>query len=114
MRKENATQLERLRDEVKDLSGIDRALVDPLLVEVAAMTDFTVELREMVKEQGIMTEVQRGGANNVHFEMVENPAFTTYSKSLARLAEVAKKVSWFTKQADQSEDEDELVAFARR
>jgi hypothetical protein len=45
---------------------------------------------------------------------VENPAFTTYQKAIARLGDLAKKVSGFAKNSEDDDGEDELTAFIRR
>jgi len=106
--------VERLRKEVAELKGVDRALVDPLLEEVAALAVMVANLRKMVQRDGVMIEVEKGGANNRHIELVENPALTAYSKHAGRLSDLAKKVSGFAKGLDDEQDEDELVAFNRR
>lgn len=96
---------DRLRTEVAGLKGVDRELVDTLIEEVSALADMVEELRKQVQEDGVMIEMERGGANNRHVELVENPAFTAYSKAVGRLSDIAKKVSGFAKGAT-GDDED--------
>lgn len=103
--------LKKARSDVDGLSGIDRTLVDPLLVEADALRAFVEELRLMVKENGPMIEKEVGGANNRHVELVENPALTAYSKNVGRLSDLMKKVSSFSKSATAPEEVDELSEF---
>lgn len=103
--------LKKARADVEGLSGIDRTLVDPLLVEADALRSFVEELRLMVKENGPMIEKEVGGANNRHIELVENPALTAYSKNVGRLGDIMKKVSSFSKSAPATETVDEFEAF---
>jgi hypothetical protein len=103
--------LKKAREDVSSLSGIDRTLVDPLLVEADALRAFVEDLREMVKADGPMIEKEVGGANNRHVELVENPALTAYSKNVGRLGDLMKKVSSFSKSATAPEPVDEFAEF---
>lgn len=103
--------LKKARADVEGLSGIDRTLVDPLLVEADALRSFVEELRLMVKENGPMIEKEVGGANNRHIELVENPALTAYSKNVGRLGDIMKKVSTFSKNAPVNDEDDGFDAF---
>ena len=90
---------DRLRAEVSGLSGVDKEMADTLIEEVAALAQMVEDLRKQVQEDGVMIEMERGGANNRHVELVENPALTAYSKHVGRLSDIAKKVSGFAKGA---------------
>ncbi len=103
--------LKQAREDVSNLSGMDRTLVDPLLIEADALRSFVEELRVMVKEDGPMIEKEVGGANNRHIELVENPALTAYSKSVGRLGDLMKKISSFAKGATSNEEADDFDAF---
>ena len=104
--------LKNARKEVESLTGIDRTLVDPLLLEADAMRGFVEELRTMVKDDGVMIEKEVGGANNRHIELVENPALTAYSKNVGRLGDLMKKVSSLCNNAGAPEpDEKEVDPF---
>ena len=103
--------LKQAREDVSNLSGMDRTLVDPLLIEADALRSFVEELRVMVKEDGPMIEKEVGGANNRHIELVENPALTAYSKNVGRLGDLMKKVSSFAKNASAPDEVDEFEAF---
>lgn len=107
-------RIERLRDESKSLTGFDKALMDDLLVEYDALAQMVEGLRKDVQRHGVMvTKVV--GAHNPREDTVENPEFTTYQKGIARLGDLAKKISDFAKRSDSDGDgEDELSAFLRR
>lgn len=107
------TFLEGLNEEAKSLSGMDRKLIEPLLEELDAMRGMVEELRKAVLKEGALIEVEKGGANNRHKELVENPALTAYSKLVGRYSDLSKKVSGFAKGSD-TEEEDSLDAFIRR
>lgn len=109
--KEEMTFLEQARADVEGLIGIDRTLVDPLLVEADALRGFVEELRLMVDRDGPMIEKEVGTVNNRHMELVENPALTTYSKNVGRLGDLMKKVSSFAKNATLPEESDEFDEF---
>lgn len=91
--------LKKARADINDLSGVDRTLVDPLLIEADALREFVEKLRLMVIEDGPMIPMEKGAADNRHIEMVENPALTAYSKNVGRLGDIMKKVSSFAKSA---------------
>lgn len=103
--------LKQARVDIGDLTGIDRTLVDPILVEADAMRAFVEELRLMVEADGPMIEKEVGSVNNRHIELVENPALTAYSKNVGRLGDLLKKVSSLCKTANQPEEEEELDQF---
>ena len=104
--------LKKAREDVSNLSGMDRTLVDPLLIEADALRGFCEELRKMVQDDGPMIQKEVGGANNRHVELVENPALTAYSKNVGRLGDLMKKVSSFAKNATApEEDTDGFEAF---
>ncbi len=107
-------RIERLRRESKNLTGFDKALMDDLLQEYDALAEMVENLRNDVQRHGVMvTKVV--GAHNPRKDTVENPEFTTYQKGIARLGDLAKKISDFAKRSDDDgSGEDELSAFIRR
>ncbi len=113
--KQASARLRRLHDEAERLRGIDAVMMDDLLAEYDALATMTEGLRKDVQKDGVMIKAERGAANNRHLETVENPAFTTYSKSIQRLGDLAKKLSGFAKGGDDGEEEeDELMVFNAR
>ena len=107
-------RLEKLREEAKKLTGIDRALMDDLLIEYDALASMAEELRLSVQEDGVMVTKEIGSVNNRHYDTVENPAFTSYQKAIGRLGDIAKKISDFAKRSDEDVEEDELASFLSR
>lgn len=104
-RKKESARLAKLRAQVDSLGGLDRTLIDDLLVEYDALADMTMELRRQVDNTGgVMITKEVGTVNNRHLDTVENPVFTTYSKTVNTLGTLAKKVSDF---AGKSEGEDD-------
>lgn len=112
---EESARLKKLREQTKDLSGLDRTLLDDLLVEYDSLASMTEDLRLRVEKEGVMVVKEVGTANNRHYDTVENPVFTTYSKTIGTLGGLAKKVSGFAQSSDgESGNTDELAAFVRR
>lgn len=113
-RQEISARLERLQGEASKLTGFDKALMDDLVTEYDALASMVEGLRKDVQEHGVMvTKVV--GAHNPREDTVENPEFTSYQKGIARLGDLAKKISDFYKRSDdEGGSEDELEAFLRR
>lgn len=103
-----------MTEQSKHLSGLDKVLFDGLLEEYDALASMTKHLRHCVEEHGVMVEKEVGSVNNRHFEVVENPEFTTYQKAIGRMGDLAKKLSDFAKRSDGDKGEDELGSFIRR
>ena len=103
--------LDKLREDVEGLSGIDRTLIEPLLVEANALKHIVEVLREEVEELGPMVEKEVGTVNNRHMERKENPALAAYSKQVGRLGDLMKKISSFAKNAIAPVEEDEFNVF---
>lgn len=111
-KKQESPFLKQARADVEGLTGVDRTLVDPLLVEADALRMFVETLRVMVEEDGPMIEKEVGSVNNRHIELVENPALTAYSKNVGRLGDLMKKISSFAKnEVEPTEDDDGFDAF---
>ena len=101
-----------LAGELEGLDGIDMAFATDLLGEYARTFEMAQQLGDTIQREGVMVEVEKGGANNRHTERVENPAFGTYCKALARLSDLATKTSRFVHQGGgDGEEEDPLLAF---
>lgn len=115
-KKRESARLAKLRAQVDSLGGLDRTLIDDLLVEYDALADMTMELRRQVDNTGgVMITKEVGTVNNRHLDTVENPVFTTYSKTVNTLGTLAKKVSDFAgKSEGDGGDTDELASFVRR
>lgn len=109
-------RLTRLTKQTESLTGLDKELMDDLLAEYDALASMVEGLRRDVQEHGVMVDKEVGSVNNRHFETVENPEFTTYQKGIARLGDLAKKISDFNKRSDDDieKGEDEVAAFIRR
>lgn len=112
--KKESAFLTRMRQESKNLSGLDKILFDGLLDEYDALASMTEGLRHDIEEHGVMIKKEVGSVNNRHMEVVENPEFTTYQKAIGRMGDLAKKLSDFAKRSDNEKEEDELDAFIRR
>lgn len=103
---------EEMADELEGLDGIDLAFANDLLAEYARTFSIVQELGATIQREGVMVEVEKGGKDNRHVERVENPAFATYCKGLARLSDLATKTSRFVHQGGgDGEEEDPLLAF---
>lgn len=109
-------RLTRLTKQTESLTGLDKELMDDLLAEYDALASMVEGLRHDVQDHGVMIDKEVGSVNNRHIETVENPEFTTYQKGIARLGDLAKKISDFNKRSDDDieKEEDEVAAFIRR
>lgn len=107
--------IESLREESTHLTGFDKTLMDGLIDEYAALATMSEGLRKQILREGVMVQKEVGSVNNRHMETVENPAFTTYQKALARQGDLAKKLSDFNKRSDDkpAEDPNDLMAWNR-
>lgn len=109
-------RIQRLKEKSKSLTGFDKALLDDLLAEYDALATMVEGLRRDVQKHGVMvTKVV--GAHNPREDTVENPEFTTYQKGIARLGDLAKKISDFAKRSDDDGSDNGdggLAAFIRR
>lgn len=110
-----AAKKRNLAKQIDKLDGIDLMFANDLLEEYARTYEMVIALGDDISSEGVMVEVEKGGANNRHTEKVENPAFGTYYKATQRLTDLAKKISLFVKQGkDEEEEEDDIVTFNRR
>lgn len=107
---------EELIKQTEALSGVDKVLVDNLIEKLCAVNDLTDELLQIVRDTGgPMIEKEVGSVNNRHLETVENPAMTSFSKSVKVLADISMKVGRVAK-GSTAEGEDgsgDLVAWNR-
>jgi len=99
-------RIDDLRAEAANLTGLDKALLDDLLVEYDALSAMVDTLRKDVEENGIMTEREAGPASNPRIERVERPEFTSYRKALNDKASLGKRISDFAKRSDEEVEED--------
>lgn len=109
-KKQESPFLTQARKDVEALSGIDRTIVDPLLVNLGKLYDYLDDLTDVIDSEGVMVEREVGTVNNRHMEMVENPALATYTKTVGRAGSLARQISAFTGNAVAVE-EDEFDAF---
>ena len=96
-----------LTEQAKSLIGVDKVLVNNLIEKLCSVNEFTDELSDMVRNDGVMVEKEVGTVNNRHTELVENPALTAYSKNVGRLGDLLKKVSAFADKAPIVEEADD-------
>ena len=113
------SRLEELMREIdtSQMEGIDLKFANDLLLEYAGLVEMAQSCREAIERDGILIEESTGSKDNRKTRQVENPAFGTYYKCLARMGDVAQKTSKFVKQSTaviEEEEEDELDAFLRK
>ena len=109
--KQESTFLKQAREDVKNLSGIDLTLVDPLLENLGKLYGYLDELADAIDEDGPMVVREVGTVNNRHEELVENPAFKTFTAAIGRAGSVARQISQFTKSVAKDSDMDDFDAF---
>lgn len=105
---------EELIRQTEALTGVDKVLVDNLIEKLCSVNDLTDELLQIVRDTGgPMIEKEVGSVNNRHLETVENPAMTSFSKSVKVLADISMKVGRVAKgaSADNGEEEDDAMSW---
>jgi hypothetical protein len=101
----------KLREDADKLSGLDKTLLDDLLVEYDSLSSMVDMLRRDVEVNGIMAPKEVGPAANPRIEMAERPEFTAFQKALKTKTDLAKKISDFAKRSDEEVEEDESESF---
>lgn len=100
---------------VADMTGLDKAMADDLLWAYTRLWDDVQALDARLAADGLLIELERGGANNRHVELVKNPAFDMRHKATSQLADLAVKIRKFVtlseRDRDGEEGEDELASF---
>ncbi len=103
---------------IDEMEGIDLVFATDLLTEYAGLVEMSISCRESIERDGILIEEPRGGKENRSMRKVENPAFGTYYKCIARMGDLATKTSKFMKQAvqkiEEEDSDDGLGAFINR
>lgn len=96
---------------VEGMDGLDRAMADDLLWAYVELWEDVQELSAVLDEQGLLIEVQKGGAGNQHVETVKNPAFDMRHKATAQLADLANKIRRFVTLSGVEDASDEFTEF---
>lgn len=112
------SRLEELMREIdtSQMEGVDLKFANDLLLEYAGLVEMAQSCRQAIEKDGILIEVSTGAKDNRKTKQIENPAFGTYYKCLARMGDVAQKTSKFVKQSTaviEEEEEDDLDAFLK-
>lgn len=103
-------KLDRLKEQVGRLDGLKRLMAEDLLAAYVDVYFDYERLDDMLKHQGLLIEVEKGGENNRHTERVKNPAFDMRRNCITQMADIANKITRFVKE-DNAEPEDAFDEF---
>lgn len=102
-------KLQELQDLVGNMTGLDKAMAEDLLWSYTQLWDDVHSLQETLDTEGLFIDIEKGGADNRHYERVKNPAFDMRYKAVAQQADLANKIKRFV--ASGTKDEDEFTEF---
>ena len=108
---EGEAKLTELRCMVEGMDGLDRAMAEDLLWAYVELWGDVRELSAQLARDGLLIEVEKGGAGNRHIELVKNPAFDMRHKATAQLADLAAKIRRFVTLSGVDNDRDEFTEF---
>jgi ParB family chromosome partitioning protein len=91
-KKGESARLKKLREQAKDLSGFDRALLDDLLVEYDSLATMTEDLRKRVEDEGVMEmalveNIQREDLNAIEIALAYQHLAETTGMTQAKISE---------------------------
>lgn len=101
--------MEAMSGGLEELSGAEYELTKDMLRSYCWFAVQISDLTAMVDDQGPLIAVEKGGANNKHTVMVENPAIGVIHKMSSRKAEYYTKLLRVL--PDESVEEDAFAKF---
>ena len=87
----------------KCLANMDeskRGLTEPMLIEFVWYTSQVASLQKQIDDEGSLVEMEKGGANNRHIELVEHPAVKVVTKYSTQAAGLYSKLMRFLTKAE--------------
>lgn len=102
--------LDELIEQVAKLDGVKKLMAEDLLeAYVHVYNDYT-QLDKVLAKEGLLIDVEKGGANNRRMERVKNPAFDMRRNCISQMADLANKITKFVRD-DNADPDDELDEF---
>lgn len=92
-----AGKLKDMQALVEDMQGVCRPLAEDLLEYYVEVYEDYRDLCGMLKRDGLLIEVEKGGAGNRHTEWVKHPAFDMRRNCINQIADLANKIKRFVK-----------------
>lgn len=105
-----AEKLEAMSALVDGMRGVCKPLAEDLLsAYVRVFRDYEA-LNRTLESEGLLIDVEKGGAANRHVERVKHPAFDMRRNCVNQLADLANKIKRFVAE-DEGSAEDEFDDF---
>lgn len=98
-------KLNELKALVASLDGLRAKLAGDMLASYVRVYEDYEELNEMLEDEGLLIEVERGGENNRHVEKVKHPAFDMRRNCIAQMNDTANKIYRFCKDDEEKNPE---------
>lgn len=96
-------KLADMQAQVSSLDGLKRRMADDLLdAYVRVFADYE-RLDRRLSREGLLVEVEKGGADNRHVVTAKNPAFDMRRNCISQMADLANKINRFVKDGESSE-----------
>lgn len=102
--------LDNLIAQVSKLDGVKKLMAQDLLEAYVHVCNDYAKLDKVLAKEGLIIEVEKGGANNPRIERVKNPAFDMRRNCISQMADLANKITRFVRD-DDADPDDELDAF---
>lgn len=103
-------KLRQMEESVQDMQGVCKPLAEDLLEAYVRVYRDYLALDETLRREGLLIEVEKGGASNRHSERVKHPAFDMRRNCVSQMADLANKIKRFVRE-DPGTDADEFTDF---
>lgn len=102
--------LDELIEQVAKLDGVKKLMAEDLLEAYVHVCNDYTQLDKVLAKEGLLIDVEKGGANNRRMERVKNPAFDMRRNCISQMADLANKITKFVRD-DNADPDDELDEF---
>lgn len=90
-------KLDEMRLTVSDMKGVCKPLAEDLLEAYVRVYGDYRKLDDTLDKDGLLIDVERGGANNRHVEKVKHPAFDMRRNCINQMGDLANRIKRFVK-----------------
>lgn len=104
-------KLEQMKRTVADMQGVCKPLAEDLLEAYVRVYQDYRKLDDTLAKDGLLIEMEKGGAGNRHIERVKHPAFDMRRNCINQLGDLANRIKRFVKDDTASEVSDDFSDF---
>lgn len=90
---------------VQTLEGLRRQLAEDMLNSYMDIYRDYLKLNKLLKKEGLLITVSRGGMSNKREEPIKHPAFDMRRNCVSQMADLANKIVKFANDAPEPEDD---------